>query len=1115
MPQLVFNLQTTRVKSVAFHPRRPWVLVACHDGFVELHDYVVGALVERFMAHSAPVRACAFHESQPIFATGSDDRQIKLWDLENRKEIASLQGHTDYIRFIEFHKIRPWIVSASDDCSVKIWNWQSRSCVGSCTGHKEFAMCAKFHPRDDLLATAGLDSTVRVWDLSKISRSVGLKKNIVEKTLQQVLNLPQCTLSISINGESHTRGVNWVSWGENDSLYSSSDDYSVREWRLLRGKPEKDEILGIDATLYTHSTLTGHSGNVNAVEVGKDNVVVSASSDGTIRVYEQKSKTYIGNLTCQDYGIKPQNSMPTRFWCLSEHPKQSLWAAGHDQGLIIFNILDNQFIASTENKGQSYFIKNGILQSVNITNSNDQKYNKVTSQVARSGSFGAGKRVLIPQQLLNIGEPYPIVLAYDDGVNKTACTLMSLASQASVPFQTESNIIKINKTQVAFVINGQLNIGTPSTDGVAVISKIQLTKVSTFLINGFESNECLLCYDKGDIDVVQIQDDIIIVKQQLSLPFSPRGFAFSTESFIGIRSFSSAFILDRNYKMISSFKSSSQILSMCFGNLGRGFESSPRQTLVFTNATHVLYLCPSKDISGVITSLNKILFIQQVLGQQMLLLDQNCEPFAMEFDSRVCGLMTAIADDRTGDVQILLKRVKKSNLGNALVGKLMSCCFNKEALQLVPESNILLKQKLSIDLGEIPDSVLPQFIPEYITECEKQQQWRKAFQYSSCEKQAYINVLNSSNEPLNYSNCSIQQRFNASMMMGDNKEFLITLHDCGLTAAAQVFAESRNIMYEVLDADKLDEKLLKQGKALPIPMRKNQLKNWKINLPVEELQPIEEIAMDPIENNGQWSDDKEEPEQLDHKLPEQQQKTNEQDNWSSEGSSHTDSNLPDLLNPNSQVFRLTGLSPTPVVKNIIEKAKNNNNQLQFDAKSTETLFKQAIDQTTQGNFTVSLESFKTAFIQYKFLNLNQQNQYLSIAYIRGLMAEIMRQQVQEPRQLASLLLIFAQQSLLPQHRAKALKSACVKLKKNNFGNLARMCGYELQQVGRQLKSAEYEEKAQQYLHCKGGEEIVTDFDFSVNFQTMKIVVCKFECQCCGSGGEEGQVCAVCEGGVVE
>jgi len=69
------------------------------------------------------------------------------------------------------------------------------------------------------------------------------------------------------------------------------------------------------------------------------------------------------------------------------------------------------------------------------------------------------------------------------------------------------------------------------------------------------------------------------------------------------------------------------------------------------------------------------------------------------FDSKLCGLFTAIADGRAGDAAMFLKRVKKGNLGVAAVGKLIKCGMCKYAVQLLGSEYSKLKQSLSIELG--------------------------------------------------------------------------------------------------------------------------------------------------------------------------------------------------------------------------------------------------------------------------------------------------------------------------------------------------------------------------------------------------------------------------------
>lgn len=194
------------MKGLSFHPRRPWILASLHSGVIQLWDYRMGTLIDRFDEHDGPVRGVHFHKSQPLFVSGGarragaagwpkgclglhsrravaprsrlrapagDDYKIKVWNYKLRRCLFTLLGHLDYIRTVQFHQEYPWVVSASDDQTIRIWNWQSRQCVSVLTGHNHYVMCASFHPKEDLVVSASLDQTVRVWDISGLR-----KKNI-------------------------------------------------------------------------------------------------------------------------------------------------------------------------------------------------------------------------------------------------------------------------------------------------------------------------------------------------------------------------------------------------------------------------------------------------------------------------------------------------------------------------------------------------------------------------------------------------------------------------------------------------------------------------------------------------------------------------------------------------------------------------------------------------------------------------------------------------------------------------------------------------------------------------------------------------------------------------
>ena len=106
-----FETKSNRVKGLSFHSKRPWILASLHSGVIQLWDYRMGTLIDRFDEHDGPVRGVHFHKSQPLFVSGGDSsspdchqnllfadgvfwyptfvvNHVKYWlDLPNLKEV--------------------------------------------------------------------------------------------------------------------------------------------------------------------------------------------------------------------------------------------------------------------------------------------------------------------------------------------------------------------------------------------------------------------------------------------------------------------------------------------------------------------------------------------------------------------------------------------------------------------------------------------------------------------------------------------------------------------------------------------------------------------------------------------------------------------------------------------------------------------------------------------------------------------------------------------------------------------------------------------------------------------------------------------------------------------
>lgn len=312
--------KSNRVKGLSFHPKLSWILASLHNGTIQLWDYRIGSLIDKFEEHEGgPVRGVCFHTSQPLFVSGGDDYKIKIWNYKLRRCIFTLLGHLDYIRTVEFHDEYPWILSASDDQTIRIWNWQSRSCIAVLTGHNHYVMCAHFHPKEDLVVSASLDQTVRVWDTSGLrdkTVSIGGGPPAPGSGGNDVFGTSDAVVKYVLEG--HDRGVNWASFHPTLPLIvSGADDRLIKLWRMN------------DSKAWEVDTLRGHFNNVSCVMFHpKRDLILSNSEDRTIRVWDVTKRT----------GIHTFRRENDRFWIITAHRTSNLIAVGHDAGMVVFKL---------------------------------------------------------------------------------------------------------------------------------------------------------------------------------------------------------------------------------------------------------------------------------------------------------------------------------------------------------------------------------------------------------------------------------------------------------------------------------------------------------------------------------------------------------------------------------------------------------------------------------------------------------------------------------------------------------------------------------------------------------------------------------------------------------
>ncbi|OBZ67766.1 Coatomer subunit alpha-2 [Grifola frondosa] len=316
-----FESKSNRVKGLAFHPTQPLLAASLHNGSVQLWNYRMGVLVDRFEEHEGPVRGVAIHPSRALLVTGGDDYKIKVWDIrpQSRRCLFTLHGHLDYVRTVQFHHEMPWILSASDDQTIRIWNSTSRNCIAILTGHSHYVMSAQFHPKEDLIVSASQDQTNT--------------PNSAPGTFDTFDNFS--TVKYVLEG--HDRGVNFAAFHPTLPLIvSAADDRQIKIWRMSETKAWE-----VDA-------CRGHFNNVStALFHPKHELIVSCGEDKTTFRREHD-----------------------RFWVLAAHPELNLFAAGHDNGLIVFK-LERERPAFAMHGDTLYYVRDKYVRAYDINTGSD------------------------------------------------------------------------------------------------------------------------------------------------------------------------------------------------------------------------------------------------------------------------------------------------------------------------------------------------------------------------------------------------------------------------------------------------------------------------------------------------------------------------------------------------------------------------------------------------------------------------------------------------------------------------------------------------------------------------------------------------------------------------
>ena len=196
--------------------------------------------------------ACFASKGSQVVLVGGD-KLLYLYDLKYPTMPRIFQGHQDRITSVHVRSDNQIICTSSRDRTVKLWSAEGcQFTLGESEGgHRDWVSSARFSQdrASPLFSSAGWDQLAKVWDL-RFCRDPHSYENHRGHVKAALLS-PDATL-----------------------LATGGQDGKLKLWTILSG--------------FCFVTFSDHTASVTAVKysIGKNNVVFSASLDGTVRAYD-------------------------------------------------------------------------------------------------------------------------------------------------------------------------------------------------------------------------------------------------------------------------------------------------------------------------------------------------------------------------------------------------------------------------------------------------------------------------------------------------------------------------------------------------------------------------------------------------------------------------------------------------------------------------------------------------------------------------------------------------------------------------------------------------------------------------------------------------------------
>jgi coatomer protein complex subunit alpha (xenin) len=402
-------------------------------------------------------------------------------------------------------------------------------------------------------------------------------------------------------------------------------------------------------------------------------LIISVGEDKTIRVWDLNKRTSVQS-------FKREND---RFWVIAAHPEINLFAAGHDNGVMVFK-LERERPASTVYQNQLFY----VTKDKHVRMYDFAKNSESPSMLSLK-KFGAP---WMPPRTIsyNPAERAILVTSSADGGSYELVSLPRDASGAVEPTDTKRG----SGTSAIFVARNRFAVFTQANQQIDIKD---LTNSTTKTIKPpagttdiyFGGPGCLLLVNPTAVVLYDIQQ-----KKQLA-ELAVTGVKYVVWSSDGLHaallSKHNVTIVSKNLQQISTLHETIRIKSATWDDAG---------VLLYSTLNHIKYTLMNGD-NGIVRTLEQTVYLVKVKGRSVYCLDRTARPKVLTIDPTEYRFKLALVKRNYDE---MLNIIRTSSLvGQSIISYLQKKGYPEIALQFVQDPQT--RFELAIECGNLEVAV--------------------------------------------------------------------------------------------------------------------------------------------------------------------------------------------------------------------------------------------------------------------------------------------------------------------------------------------------------------------------------------------------------------------------